>query len=173
MMSGLSGSEYSLISSSEPDTESIECFGTGSDDALAQPKCPVCLVSPYTYVKTKCNHNFCLTCVIKMWESENSNIEDDEEWNPIYCPMCRELVTSLTWSPSDTILPHEIHDYNRLYRNYRPERRSITTRPFMAVTLIVYLLIFIQLAPFLSPLVGFLYPRQTAKPPSRISRTKP
>ena len=77
-------------------------------------------------------------------------VEEDEEWNPIYCPMCRELVTVLTWSPSDTILPHEIHDYNMLYRNYSPPRRSMATRPFMAVTFIVYLLIFIQLAPFLS-----------------------
>lgn len=74
-MSGLSGSEYSLISSDEPDTESIECFGSASDDGNGtQPKCPVCLISPYTYVKTKCNHNFCLTCIIKIWESENSNI---------------------------------------------------------------------------------------------------
>ena len=74
MASGLSGSEFSLVSSSDPDTESIECFGSGSEEANNQPKCPVCLVSPYTYVKTKCQHNFCLTCIIKMWESENSNI---------------------------------------------------------------------------------------------------
>merc|ERR1712233_27536 len=175
MMSGLSGSEYSLISSSEPDTESIECMGlecTGPEEN-STPKCPVCLVSPYTYVKTKCNHNFCLTCVIKMWESENSNIEDDEEWGPILCPMCRDLVTVLTWSPSDTILPHEIHDYNRLYRNYRHSTRRSTSqsRSFMAVTFLVYLLIFLQLAPFLSPLVGFLYPRQTARAP-RLSKEK-
>ena len=74
-MSGLSGSEYSLISSSEADTESIECFGSGTEEGnVERNKCPVCLVSPYTYVKTKCGHNFCLTCIIKMWESENSEI---------------------------------------------------------------------------------------------------
>ena len=75
MLSGLSGSsDYSLVSSSEPDVDSIECLAdAGANSDPNCPKCPVCLVSPYTYVKTKCNHNYCLTCVIKMWESENAH----------------------------------------------------------------------------------------------------
>ena len=53
--------------------------------------------------------------------------EDEEDWAPILCPMCRELVTHLTWSPASSILPHEIHDYNRLYRNYsEASRRSLS-----------------------------------------------
>merc|ERR1712134_226907 len=169
MLSGLSGSsDYSLVSSSEPDLDSIECLADAIDSSDPNTnKCPVCLVSPYTYVKTKCNHNYCLTCVIKMWESENAHTEDEEDWAPILCPMRRELVTHLTWSPASSILPHEIHDYNRLYRNYsEASRRSLSNRPFLAATFIVYLLIFIQLAPFLS----FRFPKLAIHPESPKSK---
>jgi len=70
-MSGWSSTELSHYASS---SDAEEILDYASDENGNNEKCPICLVSPFTYVTTLCNHQFCLRCIIKMWESENYEI---------------------------------------------------------------------------------------------------
>ncbi|CBY36476.1 unnamed protein product [Oikopleura dioica] len=146
-MSGWSSTELSHYASS---SDAEEILDYASDENGNNEKCPICLVSPFTYVTTLCNHQFCLRCIIKMWESENYEIDEDGEWVPLVCPICREVVTILTWTSTDAPIPQEMRNYNSLYRNNPGTRRSAPSRPMWAVSFLVYLLVFIQLTPFLS-----------------------
>ena len=67
-MSGTDISQYASTSS-EPE-ESLDYLS--DEETRKLEKCPICLVSPFTYVMTLCSHKFCLRCMLKMWESENS-----------------------------------------------------------------------------------------------------
>ena len=72
-MSGWSSTELSHYASSS-DAEEISLDYASGDENGNKEKCPICLVSPFTHVTTLCNHQFCLRCILKMWESENSEI---------------------------------------------------------------------------------------------------
>ena len=76
--------------------------------------------------------------------------DEDGEWVPLVCPICREVVTILTWTSTEAPIPQEMRNYNSLYRNNPGTRRSDPSRPMWAVSFLVYLLVFIQLTPFLS-----------------------
>lgn len=163
-MSGTDISQYASTSASEPE-ESLDYLS--DEETRKLEKCPICLVSPFTYVMTLCRHKFCLRCMLKMWESENSESESffllffpfsvqfsDErvEWIPFLCPICREVVTLLSWTSTAAPIPQELRNYNSLYRNGDSgySRRTVPSRRPWIVSFLVYLLVFIQLMPFLS-----------------------
>merc|ERR1711935_612313 len=151
-LSGWSNSDWDVDSDNDPPTL--------SDDQDA-PKCPVCLISTALNVITQCNHAYCLRCVIRMWNSENDELEEEDHLNPIICPMCRNTVVKLTWIGKLGNI--EVDEYNQRYEEYRPESTQQATRSLpatqklSAAMIILYLLLFLQVSPFLSPIVGFLY----------------
>lgn len=89
--------------------------------------------------------------------------------------MCRLTVTGLIWKGSaNQMTPNELSEYNQLFRNYKPQARQTSQkyssgkfslkfykilRPVFKVVcrlktikalIILYLLIFLQISPFLS-----------------------
>merc|ERR1712179_448876 len=152
-MSDWSNSDWDGLDSDNPPNDHSQ----SDDSSQDAPKCPVCLVSTALNVVTQCNHAYCLRCVIRMWNSENDELEEEEHSNPIICPMCRNMVTKLTWLGKAS--NHEVDEYNQKFSEYEPS----TTRPvsaqkgFSSALIILYLLLFLQVSPFLSPIVGFLY----------------
>ena len=84
-----------------------------------QPKCPICLVSTSIWSRTACGHCYCLRCVIRMWNSENDDLEEEDNPNPVICPMCRETVLRFSWTGPSTI-PSELVEYNQRYHDYTP-----------------------------------------------------
>merc|ERR1712168_1758742 len=146
------GGFWSTEPESEPDRFQID--SEGDSDC---PKCPICLVNSTINVKTNCNHDFCLQCIFRMWTSENSDNDEDEVERPFICPMCRLTVTKLIWKGSaNQMTPNELSEYNQLSRNYKPQARQ-TSQKYSSALIILYLLIFLQISPFLSPIIGFIY----------------
>ena len=51
-------------------------------------ECPICLETITNNISTKCNHNFCLKCIIKWIQSDNKE-------NVLFqakCPICKSII---------------------------------------------------------------------------------
>jgi len=137
----------------EPEEDRSQPIGIDSqseEENSDRPKCPICLVNSTLNVQTNCGHDFCLQCIFRMWTSENSDNDEDEVERPFICPMCRLTVTGLIWKGSaNQMTPNELSEYNQLFRNYKPQARQ-TSQKYSSALIILYLLIFLQISPFLS-----------------------
>ena len=76
-----------------------------------------------------CGHCYCLRCVIRMWNSENDELEEEDNPNPVICPMCRETVLKFSWTGPSTI-PSELTEYNQRYEDYTPQDATHSSKKF-------------------------------------------
>ena len=64
-----------------------------------------------------------------MWNAENDDLEEEDQPNPVICPMCRETVLKFEWKGAAPT-PAEIIQYNERYEEYHPHPTTRTTNKF-------------------------------------------
>ena len=64
-----------------------------------------------------------------MWNAENDDLEEEDQPNPVICPMCRETVIKFEWKGSSPT-PAEIIQYNERYEEYHPHPTTRASNKF-------------------------------------------
>lgn len=79
---------YDAVSTSIKLNEKYYCYHCSKNICQNSNECPICLENIENNISTKCNHNFCLKCIIK-W------IQLDNQENSLFqakCPICRSEI---------------------------------------------------------------------------------